>query len=158
MLTRYGIDCSMLSGEVSQKQRIQRLERFKAGKIRVLVATDVAGRGIHIEDMDHVFNFSLPHDPEDYVHRIGRTGRAGSSGTSVSFADEQDGFYIPAIEEFMDRKLHCIEPEDEWLIMPEPVPGKKQRRPRQNRKPNRRKTRSRSTRRRNVRSPAQNPK
>ncbi len=135
MLTRYGINCSVLSGDVSQKQRIQRLEKFKAGKIRVLVATDVAGRGIHIEGMDHVFNFSLPRDPEDYVHRIGRTGRAGASGTSVSFADEEDGFYIPAIEEFMDRSLPCIEPDDEWLIMPKPVSGKKRRRPRRERKP-----------------------
>jgi len=155
MLTRYGINCSVLSGEVSQKQRIQRLEKFKAGKIRVLVATDVAGRGIHIEAMDHVFNFSLPHDPEDYVHRIGRTGRAGASGTSVSFADEEDGFYIPAIEEFMDRKLHCIEPEEEWLVMPEPVPGKKQGRPQQTQKSVRRKTGSGGKRRRSVRSPVQ---
>ena len=120
-LTRYGINCSVLSGDVPQKQRIRRLEEFKAGKIRVLVATDVAGRGIHIEGMDHVINFKLPYDPEDYVHRIGRTGRASATGTSVSFADEQDAFYIPAIEEFIGRKLICIEPEEEWLTMPKPV-------------------------------------
>jgi ATP-dependent RNA helicase RhlB len=125
MLTRQGINCAMLSGEVSQKKRTRRLEDFKAGKIRVLVATDVAGRGIHIEGMDHVINFTLPHDPENYVHRIGRTGRAGASGTSVSFADEDDAFYIPDIEEFTGRKLSCIEPEDEWLILPESVPAKK---------------------------------
>jgi len=127
MLTRYGVNCSELSGDVPQKKRIQRLDKFKAGKIRVLVATDVAGRGIHIEGMDHVINFTLPHDPEDYVHRIGRTGRAGATGTSVSFADEEDSFYIPAIEKFMDRKLSCIEPKEEWLTMPKPVFSKKKR-------------------------------
>jgi len=128
MLTRYGINCSMLSGEVPQKKRIRRLEEFKAGKIRVLVATDVAGRGIHIEGMDHVINFTLPHDPEDYVHRIGRTGRAGAAGTSISFADEKDAFYIPPIEEFIDRKLSCIEPNENWLTMPKPVFARKRRR------------------------------
>jgi ATP-dependent RNA helicase RhlB len=127
MLTRHGVNCSILSGDVPQKKRIQRLDQFKAGKIRVLVATDVAGRGIHIEGMNHVINFTLPHDPEDYVHRIGRTGRAGTTGTSVSFADEDDSFYIPAIEKFIDRKLDCIEPKEEWLTMPKPVFSKKKR-------------------------------
>ena len=135
MLTRHGINCSMLSGDVPQKKRIRRLEEFKAGKIRVLVATDVAGRGIHIEGMDHVINFKLPHDPQDYVHRIGRTGRAGAAGTSISFADERDAFFIPAIEEFMGRKLACMEPQDEWLSMPEAVHAKKRRRSRRQRKP-----------------------
>jgi ATP-dependent RNA helicase RhlB len=129
-LTRHGINCSVLSGDVPQKKRISRLEEFKDGKIRVLVATDVAGRGIHIEGMDHVVNFTLPHDPEDYVHRIGRTGRAGAAGTSISFADENDAFYIPAIEEFIDRHLSCIEPEESWLVMPKPVFAKKRRRSR----------------------------
>ena len=130
MLTRYGINCSVLSGEVPQKKRVRRLDEFKKGKIRVLVATDVAGRGIHIEGMDHVINFTLPLDPEDYVHRIGRTGRAGAAGTSVSFADEKASFYIPAIEEFMGRKLQCIRPEDSWLAMPEPVLKKRRSRSR----------------------------
>jgi len=133
MLTRYGINCSMLSGDIPQKKRIRRLEMFKAGKIRVLVATDVAGRGIHIEGMDHVINFMLPHDPEDYVHRIGRTGRAGATGTSISFADEKDAFYLPAIEAFIEQKLSCIEPKEEWLTMPKPVPERKKRRPRRTR-------------------------
>ncbi len=133
MLTRYGINCSMLSGDIPQKKRIRRLEMFKTGKIRVLVATDVAGRGIHIEGMDHVINFMLPHDPEDYVHRIGRTGRAGATGTSISFADEKDAFYLPAIEAFIEQKLSCIEPKEEWLTMPKPVPERKKTRPRRKR-------------------------
>jgi ATP-dependent RNA helicase RhlB len=130
MLTRHGIKCSTLSGDIPQKKRIRRLEAFKTGKIRVLVATDVAGRGIHIEGMDHVINFMLPHDPEDYVHRIGRTGRAGTTGTSVSFADEKDAFYLPAIEAFMEQKLSCIEPKEEWLTAPKPILARKKRRSR----------------------------
>jgi ATP-dependent RNA helicase RhlB len=130
MLSRHGIKCSTLSGEIPQKKRIRRLEDFKTGKIRVLVATDVAGRGIHIQGMDYVINFMLPHDPEDYVHRIGRTGRAGATGTSVSFADENDAFYIPAIEAFIEQKLRCIEPKEEWLTAPKPFPERKKRRSR----------------------------
>ena len=124
MLDRYRINCAVLSGEVPQKKRIRTLEQFKAGKIRVLVATDVAGRGIHIEDMDYVINFTLPHDPEDYVHRIGRTGRAGAAGTSISFACEEDSFYLPPIEEFIGRPLHCIPPEEKWLELP-PAPRRR---------------------------------
>ena len=125
MLTRYGIQCSELSGDIPQKKRIERLTHFKEGKIRVLVATDVAARGIHIEGMDHVVNFKLPHDPEDYIHRIGRTGRAGSAGTAISFADEDDAFYLPGIETLIDRKIDCISPDDDWLILPKPVNPKK---------------------------------
>lgn len=126
MLSRYGINCATLSGDVPQDKRIRRLEHFKSGKIRVLVATDVAGRGIHIEGMNHVINFTLPRDPEDYVHRIGRTGRAGTLGTSISFADEEDAFYLPPIEEFIGRTLSCIEPDEEWLVLPEPPARKKE--------------------------------
>jgi ATP-dependent RNA helicase RhlB len=128
MFERYRIDCAVLSGEVPQKKRIRTLDDFKSGKIRALVATDVAGRGIHVEGMSHVVNFNLPHDPEDYVHRIGRTGRAGASGTSVSFADEEDGFYLPAIEEFIGQSLPCTQPPDEWLEDP-PPPLKRRPRP-----------------------------
>jgi len=126
-LTRYGIRCEILTGDVPQQKRSRRLEDFKSGKIRVLVATDVMARGIHVEDMDHVVNFDLPHDPEDYVHRIGRTGRAGAVGTSISFADERDSFYIPDIEDFMERPLPCIEPDPAWLELPPPAAPKKER-------------------------------
>jgi ATP-dependent RNA helicase RhlB len=129
ILTRYGINCAELSGDIHQQQRMHRLDQFKAGKIRVLVATDVAGRGLHIEGMDHVINFTLPHDAEDYVHRIGRTGRAGNAGTSISFADEEEAFYLPPIEAYMGRKLSCIQPEEDWLILPKPTTPRKRRRP-----------------------------
>jgi len=131
LLKRYRINCNLLSGEVSQKQRIRRLADFRDGRIRVLVATDVAGRGIHVERMSHVINYTLPRDPEDYVHRIGRTGRAGLTGTSISFACEDDSFYIPSIETFIGHKLTCIQPEEEWLQLPDP-PKNRKRRPRRN--------------------------
>jgi ATP-dependent RNA helicase RhlB len=126
MLNTYRINCAILSGEIPQKKRIRTLEAFKSGRIRVLVATDVAGRGIHIDNMSHVINFALPRDPEDYVHRIGRTGRAGARGTSVSFACEDDSFYIPAIEAFIGHKLSCDHPPQKWLELP-PKPKKRDR-------------------------------
>ena len=114
-LQRNGIDCLLLSGEVPQAKRTSRLESFRSGQVKVLVATDVAGRGIHIEGISHVVNYTLPYEPEDYVHRIGRTGRAGAAGISISFACEEGAFYLPAIEEYIGRKLDCVVP-DEWLL------------------------------------------
>ncbi len=118
-LKRNGISCAMLSGEVAQKNRIRTLEDFRNGRIRVLVATDVAGRGIHIDEVSHVVNYTLPFEPENYVHRIGRTGRAGATGISISFACEEGSFYIPEIEEFMGCSLECTYP-DEKLLKPAP--------------------------------------
>ncbi len=111
-LYRHGINCGLLSGEVAQNKRVQTLEAFREGKLQVLVATDVAGRGLHSDDVTHVINFSLPEEAEDYVHRIGRTGRAGNVGTSISFACEEDSFLLPNIEEKLGRKLACIRPDD----------------------------------------------
>jgi ATP-dependent RNA helicase RhlB len=118
-LQRSGVECLLLSGEVPQTKRTSRLESFRSGRVHVLVATDVAGRGIHIEGITYVVNYTLPYEPEDYVHRIGRTGRAGAVGTSVSFACEEGAFYLPAIEEYIGRKLECVVPE-EWLLEPPP--------------------------------------
>lgn len=118
MLSRYGINTAILSGDISQKRRVRTLKDFKNGKIRVLVATDVAGRGIHVEGISHVINYTLPHQPENYVHRIGRTGRAGSLGTAISFASETDSFYIPEIEKFIKQKLVCTMPDEDWLKLP----------------------------------------
>jgi len=114
-LIKDGIDSALLSGEVPQRKRIQTLDRFKEGKTRILVATDVAGRGIHIDGVGHVINYTLPEDPEDYVHRIGRTGRAGTEGTSISFACEDDSFLLPEIEEFIGRKLPCEQAPESLL-------------------------------------------
>ncbi|VAX26910.1 ATP-dependent RNA helicase RhlB [hydrothermal vent metagenome] len=123
-LNRRGVSTTLLTGDIDQKKRLRRLENFKKGDIRVLVATDVAGRGIHIENVSHVINYNLSEDPEDYVHRIGRTGRAGLSGTSISFACEDDSFQIPKIEEFLKHKLELIYPEDELLKELPPAPKK----------------------------------
>jgi ATP-dependent RNA helicase RhlB len=121
-LSMYKISVTLLSGDIDQRKRMNRLRNFKEGKFKVLVATDVAGRGIHIDDVSHVINYNLPDDPEDYVHRIGRTGRAGANGISISFASEDDSFNIPAIEEFLKKKLELTYPEDELLKeLPEPV-------------------------------------
>lgn len=127
-LRKDGIRCAMLSGDVPQNKRTKTLEDFRNGKIRVLVATDVAARGIHIEGVSHVVNFNLPQDPEDYVHRIGRTGRAGESGISVSFACEEDSFYIPDIQDYLGEELNCVQPEAE-LLKAVPKPASKKPKP-----------------------------
>ncbi|MGE5430006.1 MAG: ATP-dependent RNA helicase RhlB [Syntrophomonadaceae bacterium] len=118
LLLKHGISCALISGDVDQRQRIRTLDDFKNSKIRVLVATDVASRGIHVDGISHVINYTLPQDPEDYVHRIGRTGRAGATGTSISFATEDDSFYIPAIEKFLGHSLHCVQPDEKLLQLP----------------------------------------
>ena len=114
-LVRDGVNAAQLSGDVPQHKRIKTLEGFREGKIRVLVATDVAGRGIHIDGISHVINFTLPEVPDDYVHRIGRTGRAGTSGVSISFAGEDDSYQLPAIEQLLGRKIKCEMPPAELL-------------------------------------------
>lgn len=115
VLKAHGLSCALLSGDVPQERRVKTLEQFREGKIRVLVATDVAGRGIHVDGVSHVINFTLPEQPDDYVHRIGRTGRAGSSGTSISFACEDDAFLLPQLEQAIGMKLPCIYPPPELL-------------------------------------------
>lgn len=119
-LRRHDIQCTLLTGDVPQQKRMARLERFREGKVKVLIATDVAGRGIHINGISHVFNYTLPYEPEDYVHRIGRTGRAGKLGISISFADEEGAFYLPDIEEYIGQSLPCLQPEESLLAEPPP--------------------------------------
>ncbi|MGB0467447.1 MAG: ATP-dependent RNA helicase RhlB [Pontibacterium sp.] len=114
-LQKDGIRAALMSGEITQQRRIRTLEDFRSGKIQVLVATDVAGRGIHIDGVTHVVNYQLPDDPEDYVHRIGRTGRAGATGTSICFACEDDSFMIPEVEAETGVKLECVHPTDDLL-------------------------------------------
>lgn len=132
-LKRNNIECTLLSGDIPQQKRMARLESFRRGEVKVLVATDVAGRGIHIEGISHVVNYTLPYEPEDYVHRIGRTGRAGAKGISISFACEEGAFYIPDIEEYIGMQLNSVVPP-EHLLTPPPKgsaasDGQKQRQP-----------------------------
>ena len=119
-LHRNGTKVGLLSGEVSQPKRVRTLEEFRTAEIQVLVATDVAGRGLHIDDISHVVNFTLPEEPEDYVHRIGRTGRASAFGTSISFACEDDSFLVPGIEAKIGMPLPCVYPDADLLKPPPP--------------------------------------
>ena len=114
-LRKKGFNVGILSGEIPQNRRMKALESFKSGALKIMVATDVAGRGIHVDGISHVINYTLPEEPEDYVHRIGRTGRAGKTGTSISFACEDDAFLLEPIEKLMDMKLSCIMPEEHLL-------------------------------------------
>ena len=109
-LRRRGVDCEALAGDIPQRKRIATLNRFKEGHTNLLVATDVAGRGIHVEGISHVVNYQLPEEAEDYVHRIGRTGRAGASGIAISFVSDDDAFNLPAIEEFLGHPVECTQP------------------------------------------------
>ncbi len=124
-LDRFGHQCEMLSGAVTQKKRMRILEEFREGKVKVLVATDVAGRGIHVEGISHVVNFNIPENPDDYVHRIGRTGRAGATGQSITFACEMESFELPKIEELLGQELRCAMPPEELLEELPPAPPRK---------------------------------
>jgi ATP-dependent RNA helicase RhlE len=104
-LEKSGIEADAIHGNKSQPQRTRVLKRFKDNELQVLVATDIAARGIDIDELPHVVNFDLPHVPEDYVHRIGRTGRAGSSGEAVSLVCHDDRPLMAAIEKLMNRKV-----------------------------------------------------
>lgn len=121
-LNSYGFETALLSGAVDQRKRVRVLDDFKSGKVKVLVATDVAGRGLHVEGISHVINYHMPLDPDDYVHRIGRTGRAGEIGTSISFACEVDSFEIPNVEAYIGHPLVCEHPTED-LLKPIPAPN-----------------------------------
>ena len=100
-----GHHAAILSGDVPQKKRLSLLKRFSSGEVSVLVATDVAARGLHIEGVTHVVNYDLPEDAEDYVHRVGRTARAGAEGDAISFVCETYAFSLPDIEQFIGHKI-----------------------------------------------------
>jgi ATP-dependent RNA helicase RhlB len=100
-----GFNAQALSGDVPQNKRLRFLRDFHDGKLAVLIATDVASRGLHIPDVSHVFNFDLPQDPPDYVHRIGRTARAGAEGDAISFACEEYAVGLPDIETYVGHKI-----------------------------------------------------
>jgi ATP-dependent RNA helicase RhlB len=119
----------LLSGDVPQNKRLKILENFTSGVLDVLVATDVAARGLHIPMVSHVFNYDLPDDAEDYVHRIGRTGRAGESGSSISFACEKYALNLPAIEEYVQHSIPVTEynPNDLMRDVAPPKPRFKKR-------------------------------
>jgi len=126
-LTRNSWDARALTGDVDQKRRLRILNDFKEGQLPVLVATDVASRGLHIEAVTHVVNWDLPQDPEDYVHRIGRTARAGAGGKAIALVDEASALNLEGIEKFIGQKILVEWPEDD-LIVPEIKPTAEERR------------------------------
>lgn len=139
-LSKHGYDAGALHGDMDQRSRTETLNKFRAGGLKLLVASDVAARGLDIPDVSHVFNFDVPTHAEDYVHRIGRTGRAGRSGTSITIATPADGKYLTAIENLIGRKIEdgkeakpATETPVEAATTEEPAPAPKSRRGRRGR-------------------------
>ena len=124
-LARYGFNVPVLSGDIPQERRIRILEKFRRGEEKIIIATDVAARGIHVDDVSMVINYDLPERAEDYIHRIGRTGRAGHSGVAISFLCEYGAYYLPAIEELLKTRFNSTLPDEEMLVLPPEVPGAK---------------------------------
>ncbi len=123
-------DARQISGDLHQKKRIKVLQQFTEGEIDILIATDVASRGLHIDDITHVINYDVPQDPEDYIHRIGRTARAGKDGDAITFACEDYAEHLMAIEETLKHKIPVEWPEDDMFLAPkEGMPVFKRRRP-----------------------------
>jgi len=111
-LKKHGIQAMTLHGDKSQGARTEALKQFKAGKLRVLVATDLAARGIDIEALPYVVNFELPRSPKDYIHRIGRTGRAGTEGEAISLITEEDRHHWKVIQKKMKRWVELVDTEN----------------------------------------------
>lgn len=115
-LTRNNYSAKALTGDIPQKQRLRTLQQFAAGELNILIATDVASRGLHIEGVSHVINYDLPQDSEDYVHRIGRTARAGADGDAISLACEEFVTNLEGIEEFIGHKIPVEWPDDSMFV------------------------------------------
>lgn len=127
-----GHTAAILSGDVRQNKRLSLLRQFKEDKIPILVATDVAARGLHIPAVSHVFNFDLPQDAEDYVHRIGRTARAGASGDAISLCCEEYVYSLPAIEDYIGHKIASEMAGGELMVSPRKPERRTQRRKNRN--------------------------
>ena len=112
-LNQHGYNAELLTGDLPQNARNRVLEQFKRGEVSLLVASDVASRGLHIEDVTHIINYDVPQDPEDYVHRIGRTGRAGKSGKAYTLACDEYCWSLPEVEKLLGKPLPYEVPNDE---------------------------------------------
>jgi ATP-dependent RNA helicase RhlB len=119
-----GWPAERITGDLPQRHRFRLMEQFKKGKIRILVATDVASRGIHIEDISHVVNYDLPQDPENYIHRIGRTARAGKTGRALSLACETYVLHLEPLEVMLGSKIPVVWPEPDWYAEDRSKPSK----------------------------------
>jgi len=111
-----GMAAEGITGDLPQRKRLSLMARFKGGGIKILVATDVASRGIHVEDISHIVNYDLPQNAENYIHRIGRTARAGKTGKAISLACEECVFHLEPIEELLGYKIPVVWPEDDWFV------------------------------------------
>jgi superfamily II DNA/RNA helicase len=127
-LKKHGFNAGALHGDMSQPARMETLEKFKQGEIQILVASDVAARGLDIVAMSHVFNFDVPFSPEDYVHRIGRTGRAGNTGHSFTLASPDEGGLVEAIEKLIGVAIPRVEVPGMDAVAFDPSEGRKRRR------------------------------
>ncbi|MGD9251748.1 MAG: DEAD/DEAH box helicase [Desulfobacterales bacterium] len=143
-LRRNRLPAEGITGDLPQRKRFRLMDQFKEDQVKILVATDVASRGIHIEDISHVINYDLPQDSESYVHRIGRTARAGKTGKAISLACENYVFHLEPLEEMLGYKIPVIWHEDDWLVEDKAGPVRSQRKPRPKRTA-RNKPRPRST-------------
>jgi ATP-dependent RNA helicase RhlB len=119
-LVRQGYHAEAITGDVDQRKRLKIMKDFKEGGLHILVATDVASRGLHIEGVTHVVNYDLPQDAEDYVHRVGRTARAGASGKAISLADEEYVLSLEAIEKYIGHKIPVEFADDSLFVTPAP--------------------------------------
>jgi ATP-dependent RNA helicase RhlB len=115
LLEHHGLRARGITGNLEQARRLKLMEEFKSGELPVMVATDVASRGLHIDAVSLVVNWDLPQDPEDYVHRIGRTARAGAAGKAISLADESGALNLEAIEKLIGYKIPVIWHDQEHL-------------------------------------------
>ncbi|MBT8368393.1 MAG: RNA helicase, partial [Deltaproteobacteria bacterium] len=146
-----------ITGDLPQRKRFQLMAQYKKGELKILVATDVASRGIHVEDISHVINYDLPQDSENYVHRIGRTARAGKTGKAVSLACEKYVFHLEPLESMLDYKIPVIWPEEDWYVedRSKPLPTKRKTRLKSSAQ---RRTRSEENKKRAQRKPQKNRK
>lgn len=111
-----GLAAEGITGDLPQRNRLALMARFKGGSIKILVATDVASRGIHVEDITHIINYDLPQHAENYIHRIGRTARAGKTGKAISLACEECVFHLEPIEEVLGAKIPVVWPKEDWFV------------------------------------------
>lgn len=130
-----GFPAEGITGDLPQRKRFQLMERFKKNEVKILMATDVASRGIHIEDISHVINYDLPQESENYVHRIGRTARAGKTGRAISLACEDYVLHLEPLEEMLGYKIPVVWPEDDWYGVDAAGPVKTTGKPRGKRQP-----------------------
>ena len=119
-LKHNGFNAGQISGDVHQKARIRVLDNFKSGNLDILIATDVASRGLHVDNITHVINYDLPQDPEDYVHRIGRTARAGARGKAITLCCENFAVHLERIEDYLKLKVPVVWAEDELYLKGKP--------------------------------------